>query len=201
MDLHGEVRRRAAGNRDLAEAAIAAIDAGGELRFTKAGFMINAPDGTVLGTHWSAGSGALRAFQRDLRKAGLLPETRTKKRAGTDTRRKSPQRLSQDPAFRGGPEVALVPAPALVRVVPREEEYPVLADPAPRPEVYAQATDLQVARVPAWLAPMWARLPAPLRAVDHRLLRVALDRAGGDPRRVTVDYDGGLVILNRPRAA
>jgi hypothetical protein len=199
MGSRAEIRKRAAGNTDLAEAAVAAVDAGGVVRFTKSGFTLTAPDGRIVGTHWSAHSGAVRAFRRDLCRVGLLPETRTKKRGDAATRRKGPKRLSQDPAFRA---LALAPAAQTpARAVPWEEEYPVLADPAPRPEVHAQATDLQVERVPAWLAPMWARLPAPLRAVDHGLLRIALDRAGGDPRRITVDDDGGVVVSNQPRAA
>lgn len=48
------------------------------------------------------------------------------------------------------------------------------------------------------LAAWYSTLPAPLAAVDRRVLRKALSLAGGDPRRCTAEQDGSVIVWNRP---
>jgi len=198
--IRGEVRKRL--KDEMLRVVMAALDLGAPARLTRNGIIIASDQGTV-GTHWTVSDWrASRNLEAQLRRIGYdLPRTQTKGSGNGTSRAKKPGPQQQQYKALPAPYEAPRPQTLTYRhTIPGEPEpEPTYKQHRPpRQDAGTRARGLQTRKVDPRLAAAFPRLSDDLRDADPDLVMAALVRADGDPRRVTVEPDGSLMVWNVP---
>lgn len=194
-----EVRKRL--KDEMLRVVMAALDLGAPARLTSNGIVI-AGDGGSATTHWTVSDyRGSRNLEAELRRIGYdLP--RINKSTKQPGEKKKPPRKAKTDTFRPLPRIyepQTRPTTVTWRPeLPEPEPVELAHEPRQRREPGARASGLSSRVVHPRIAALYAQLPDSLRQAQPELLLAALGRAGNDPRRITADADGSLLIWNRP---
>ena len=183
---------------EMLRVVMAALDAGTPARLTKSGIQF-AGDGGTVGTHWTSSDWRTsRNLEAELRRIGVdLPRVHKVGAGGgsrSGTAKKRVDRFKPLPAPYEMPRQQTV----TYRHVIEPEAEPVIEERRMRREPVARARALTARKVHPRVAPFWPRLSDDLREANPDLVVAALAAADGDPRRLTVEPDGSLLVWNRP---
>lgn len=195
-----EVRKRL--KDEMLRVVLAALDLGAPARLTTSGIIIAGRDDGSVAAHWtSSDHRAVRNLESSLRRLGYdMP--RVNKSSRQQETKKPPRKPKRD-TFRPLPrlyEPDTRPKTVTWRPdVPEPEPLPVpVHEPKTRRAPGARASALSSRVIHPRIAAMYAQLPDSLREARPELLLAALNRADNDPRRITADADGSLLVWNRP---
>jgi hypothetical protein len=199
--VRAEIQKRSR-DSEQRRVVMAALELGAPAKLTRSGVVFSGPDGTA-GTHWTTSDHrALTNFETQLRRIGIPIPRPTPKRNGP--RKFKPATPPKPGHHHRIPVPYEAPRKETTRytvVIPTEPEPELEPTPQPRRDVGARARALGTRKERPEYASAYPRMSDDLRAFEnHDLVVHALKQAEGDPRRITVEEDGSLIVWNQPRS-